>query len=211
MRKLLRSLIAGLGFFASAAGATAHDLIGDTKVPFSADRTVTWRGKIYTGKVFAEPGRQRHEQVINGFHPVAILRADRQTIFLILPEFRIYTELPFPKEVSDYGGIEQLGKPIRQETIEGEATRAYRVERATGDGSTFEAWSWLTEDRIVMKVDGSYTEVGRASHNGTLQLSNIVRGPQDPSLFEVPAGLSRLPPEAVQAMFNLRLAKPTKG
>lgn len=206
MRTLFRSLLALLLVAAFASPAFAR-LAGDTEVPFSADRTVTFKGKIYVGRVYAAPGKQRHEQDVNGLHPVLILRADRQIAYLMLPELHIYTELAFPKAVTEYGGAEQLGKPVGEDRIAGQKVVKYRVEREGSDGSMLDGWVWMTPDGIVMKLDGTYTDAGHKPTEGTLELSNVKPGPQDPSLFEVPPDMKELPPDTVQALFNLRLPK----
>jgi hypothetical protein len=188
------------------AVANAGALVGDTDVPFKADRTVVWHGKTYVGKVYAVPGMQRHEQEINGLHPVAIVRADRKTVYLMLPELHIYTELPFPPAVAEYDTFKSLGDPVREERFGGEKAHVYRIEWNASDGSLLDGWGWITGDGIVLKVDGAYTEPGHSPKNGSLVLSNVVRGPQDLALFDVPKGFSRLPPEGVEALFNLRFA-----
>jgi len=201
--KLFLGLV--LSLFVHQAGAA--ELAGDTKVPFSAERTVIFNGKTYHGKIYAVPGRQRHDQDVNGLHPVVLLRADLQMAYLMLPELHIYAEFPFPKSVTEYGGVEQLGQPIGSATVAGQETRQYRVERTGSDTSVLDGSVWMTPDGIVVKIDGTYSEPGHKITKGTVELSNIVRAPQDPSLFELPPKMTKLTPEAVQALFSLRLPK----
>ncbi|MEI9983586.1 MAG: hypothetical protein WDN69_10520 [Aliidongia sp.] len=47
---------------ALAPSVQAAPLVGDTQVPFSADRSVVTGGKTYDGHIYAAPGMQRHEQ-----------------------------------------------------------------------------------------------------------------------------------------------------
>jgi hypothetical protein len=185
----------------------AAQLAGDTLVPFSADRTVHFKDKTYTGKLYAAPGMQRHEQEINGLHPVLLLRADRQIAYLLLPELHIYADFPFPKAVTEEGDIGKLGRPVSHGTIAGQAVDQFRVQRTGSDGSSLDGFAWLTKEGIVVKLEGTYSEADHKPTEGTLELTNIVRGPQDPALFEVPAGMKQLPPAAVAALFSLRLPK----
>src|SRR5690348_5773326 len=59
------------------ASAPSGQLLGDARVPFSADRTLTVDGRTFAGRVYHTPGRQRHEQMLEGIQQVVILRADR--------------------------------------------------------------------------------------------------------------------------------------
>jgi len=185
----------------------AAQLAGDTSVPFSADRIVHFKDKTYAGKVYAAPGMQRHEQELNGLHPVLLLRADRQIAYLLLPELHIYAEFPFPKAVTEAGDISKLGRPVSHGTMAGQAVDQFRIQRAGSDGSTLDGFAWLTHEGIVVKLEGTYSETDHKPTEGMLELTNILRGPQDPALFEVPAGMKQLPPAAVAALFSLRLPK----
>jgi hypothetical protein len=207
IRRVICFLVLVLSIAASPL-ARASDLIGDTRIPFSADRTVVAHGKTYVGRIYAVPGKQRHEQEINGFHPIIILRADRQAAFLIVPELKLYTEFAFPEMITQYGDTRQLGRPIGAERIAGLNAAKYRVERQGADGSILDGWVWATNDGIVLKLDGSYTEAGHQPSHASLELSNIKLGPQDPALFELPPGLSEMPPDALGALLNIKLAKP---
>lgn len=98
-RRVVLAGLVGAGFCwpitVSAAEGTVR-LLGDVTIAYRAMRTVTAGGKTYVGPVYAMPGRQRHEQEINGFHPVVILRADRKVAWLLVEALGVYTEFPFP-------------------------------------------------------------------------------------------------------------------
>jgi hypothetical protein len=204
-RKSLLSLL----FVAIAlvmAGPGHAELIGDTRAPFSADRTVVTGGKTYEGQFFAVPGKQRHEQKINGLDVVAILRADRGVAWVVLPGLHVYTEFPFPKAVREFDDPHQLGPVIATETIGGLKSDKYRVERQGGDGSALDGWLWMSRDGIITKLDGTYTSTRGKTVPATFQLTNIKLGPQDPALFEPPPGSKLLPYEALEPLFNMRLS-----
>jgi hypothetical protein len=77
-------------------------MIGDADISFHATRTVLFKGRTYTGPVWAVPGKQRHEQTINGFRLVVILRTDTGTA----------TGSERLRELSDVAGA-RPGKPGR--------------------------------------------------------------------------------------------------
>ncbi|HVJ54468.1 MAG TPA: hypothetical protein VM689_18545 [Aliidongia sp.] len=186
----------------------ASNLIGDTKRPFNADRTVVSNGKSYSGRIYAEPGKQRHEQNVNGIDMVAILRADREVAWLVLPGLHIYTEFPFPKAVAEFDDPKLLGPVIGTDTVSGLKSVEHRIERQGSDGSALDGWLWMSEDGIVTKLDGNYTSPRGKMTPGSLALSNIHLGPQDPALFELPPGAKLLPYESLEPLLNMRL--PTK-
>lgn len=198
--KILSAIVLCLGLATSSQAA----LVGDTHIPFSADRTVVWKGKPYVGKFYAAPGMQRHEQEISGFHPTAILRADQHIAYLILPEAHLYTQFPFPAVVSEEGGIDRLGPPVARDAINGRKVLKYRLDRTGSDGSALQGAVWITPDGIVMRLEGAYLAPGHNPAPASLELSNVKVGPQDPALFEVPPGFTKVPPELIQSLMTLR-------
>ena len=65
-----------LAALAARHGGRGAATLGDAQIGFSADRTLVIDGQTYRGKIWTMPGKERHEQVIQGFQPVFILRAD---------------------------------------------------------------------------------------------------------------------------------------
>jgi hypothetical protein len=207
MRFMLSCLFLAAAWI-GAGPASAQQLLGDTKVPYSADRTVVTGGKTYVGKVYATPGKQRHEQDIDGMPFVAVLRADKKVAWLELSSFHIYSDFPFPAAVTDYADEKQLGAPIGVEEVAGLKARKFRVEREGSDGSKLFGYAWITEDGIVLKLDGTFVEPKGHETKASYVLSNIHLGPQPPSLFELPPGMSRLPPEAIAPMMGVKIKPP---
>ncbi|GGF17849.1 hypothetical protein GCM10011611_24640 [Aliidongia dinghuensis] len=210
----MRSVFACLLLLAtllSAPFAEAQNLLGDTRAPYSADRTVVTGGKSYVGRVYAEPGRQRHEQDLNGLPLVAILRADRKVAWLELAPLHVFTDFPFPAAITDYADDRQLGPALGTETVGGEATKKYRIERQGTDGSQVYGYAWITDDGIVMKLDGAFVEPSGRETRASYELSHVKRGPQPPALFDLPAGMSRLPPEALAPLMGIKLKPPARG
>src|SRR5256885_492284 len=68
-RYVLLSLLLAPGI---AAGAT----LGEARIGFTADRVLVIDGRSYRGKIWTMPGKERHEQAIQGFQPIFLLRAD---------------------------------------------------------------------------------------------------------------------------------------
>lgn len=184
--------------------ARAAALIGDTKVPFSAARSVMTGGKTYDGMVYAAPGKQRHEQNLNGLPVIAILRADLQVAWVILPGLHVYAEFPFPKAVTDFDGIAALGPPVGSDKVSGLASARYRIEHDGDDGSALDGWVWMTDDGIITKLEGDYSTPKNKHVKASYVLTDIKLGPQDPELFELPHGAKKMPVEMIQGLFSLQ-------
>ena len=210
MRSLLSSLLL-VAALLGALPASAQQLLGDTQVPYSADRTVVTGGKTYVGRVYATPGRQRHEQNINGLPLVAILRADRKVAWLELADLHVYTDFPFPAAITDYADQKQLGRPLDTEVVAGEATKKYRVERQGADGSQVYGYAWITDDGIVVKLEGSFVEPSGRETKANYELSHVRREPQPAALFDLPPSMNRLPPEALAPLMGIKLKPPGQG
>jgi hypothetical protein len=192
---------------ALAPSGYAAPLVGDTQVPFSADRSDVTGGKTYDGHIYAAPGMQRHEQVVNGLPMIAILRADRQVAWLIVPGLHVYAEFAFPKAVTEYDGMKALGAPVGTDIVAGLKSARYRLEHEGTDGSALDGWVWMTGEGIVTKLDGTYNSPKKKELKASYVLTNVKLGPQDPKLFEVPHDVKKLPPEAVQGLLSLQMPK----
>jgi hypothetical protein len=179
----------------------AAELLGDTRVPFSADRTVVVDGRSFAGKLYAAPGKQRHEQQIEGVPQVILLRADGRG-WLVVPTLKSYVEFGWAQVLGELGDAAALGTRVGEETVAGVRTAKYRVEHTARDGTMVDGWLWRTADGIVMKLDGTVRPRRGKPAEVEMSLSNLRRGAQDPSLFELPQGLVKLPSGALQPLLG---------
>ena len=186
---------------ATAPLPAAAQLLGDARVGFTADRTVTYDGRTFQGKVWSMPGRQRHEQQIEGIQQVILLKSDGAG-YLVVPQMRSYVDFRFAPAVAELGDPALLKTPVGQETVAGLRTTKYRVEHTARDGTFVEGWMWRTAEGIVAKLEGSYTTRGGKSAPFSMLLSNVRTGPQDASLFDVPQGMMKLPANALQPLLG---------
>ena len=201
---LLAFLLAVVG-----SGAARAQMLGDTKVGFAADRTVVFNGRSFNGRIFAMPGRQRHEQDIDGLPQVILLRSDGKG-WLVVPTMRSYVPFSLGRAFAELSDPTLLKTPVGQETVSGVATTKYRIDHPARDGTKVEGFIWRSQDGVVMKLDGSYTARNGAKPTPIrMQLSNLRVGPQDSTLFDPPPGMMQLPVGALQPL--LGLAQAPKG
>lgn len=188
---------------AAAPGAAAASLV-DSRVGFSAERTLVIDGRTYRGKLWTMPGKERHEQVIKGFDPVFILHADSPVGEIVLAPLHTVVEFVFPAELRVLSDKRLTRRPVGHETIDGIATTRYRVDETVPEGHA-EGEIWLSRDGIPMRLEGRFTKPNGKQSTIRWELHHVRIGPQPAALFEPPAGFSHLPAEALAPLLGLKL------
>ncbi len=185
-------------------GAVGGATLGEAQIGFSADRTLVIDGRTYVGKIWTMPGKERHEQAIEAFRPVFLLRADSPLAEVVLPQLKTIVQFALPPELRILGTPALKKHPAGQETVNGIATTNYAITETLPEGPAT-GTLWLSRDGIPMKVAGSFTRQQGKVSNLRWELSHVKIGPQPASLFEAPPGYSKLPPEAVAPLHGLKL------
>jgi hypothetical protein len=80
---------------------------------------------------------------------------------------------------------------VGEEVMEGVKVTKYKTIATSTDGKKFGGFSWRTKEGIQVKLDLLYKE-GEEKHRMTTELRNLKIGPQDPQLFEIPPGYTKL-------------------
>ena len=184
-------------------GASAATL-GEAKVGFSADRTLVIDGHSYSGKIWTMPGRERHEQEIQAFHPIFLLRADSPVGEVVVPQLKTIVEFMMPPELRLLGSPELTKHPVGRETVNGVATTKYAIDETVPEGHATGTLC-LSRDGIPMKLVGAFARTSGKTATVRWELSHVKIGPQPADLFEPPHGYSKLPPEAVAPLLGMRL------
>jgi hypothetical protein len=184
----------------SASAAT----LGDAKIGFSADRTLIVDGKSYQGRIWTMPGKERHEQNLNGIPVAFVLRSDTPLGQLVLPELHTVVEFLLPPELHLFADPRLTRSPVGHETVNGVATTKYAIDETLPEGHG-EGFLWLSDSGIPMKLDGTFTRTsGRMGHLHW-ELTHVHLGPQPAALFEAPHDFTKLPAEAIVPLLGLKL------
>ncbi len=197
MRRLI--LLLFVVFAGFRAGPAAAEILGDARVPFTADRALTVDGNSIPGKIFHTPGLQRHEVMLLGMRQTVILDARTASGWFILPFLKSYVPFTFAPAAREMDVAKLRKTRVREETVNGVPTTQYKIAERGKDGTEVSGFAWISAEGIVMRLDG--TAVTPHSNKPTdfrMELSNVQRGPQDPGLFVLPDGLNKLPFEALQ-------------
>jgi len=205
----MRAVAIALVLSTLAGAASPAATLSDAKVGFSADRLLVVNGKTYQGKMWNMPGKERHEQDVNGIPAAFVLRNDTPIGDLVLPKLHTTVEFVLPPELRLFADPRLNRKPVGHETVNGIATTKYDVEVTVPEGHGA-GNLWLSDAGIPMKLDGTFTRASGRVATLHWELTRVHVGPQPASLFEPPAGLSKLPAEALGPLLGLQL-KGIKG
>lgn len=177
---------------------------------FAADYSVTSsrRGEGVKGRMYFSHGKMRMDMNSKGGSQWMISDQRRQVVMLVMPEQKMYMELPAnaaesmpgfhapkvemadPKNPCGAGGdleCENLGT----DEINGRKTEKWQVRHKTGRKETQTTW-------IDSKLHIPIKTVG--SDGTVMEMTNIVEGKQDESLFAVPAGFQKFDMKGMPGM-----------
>ena len=185
-------------------GAPRAATLIEAQTGFSAERTLVVDGHTYQGKVWAMPGKERHEQALFGMQPVFLLRADHKLAEIVLQGIKTVVEFEIPAELRllDLAKLKQ--HPVGSETVNGVATTKYAIDKEIPEGHA-EGALWLSRDGIPMRLAGTFKNAKGKVSTVRWELTGVKTGPQPATLFEAPAGMAKLPPEAIAPLLGLRL------
>jgi hypothetical protein len=197
IRRIVLALLLALPLPAAA------QLLGDARVGFTADRTVVVNDRTFQGRVWSMPGKQRHEQDIEGIPQVILLRGDGRG-WLVLPGMKSYVEFGYAPVVAELGDPAAIGPKVGEETVGGIRTSKHRIEHTARDGTFIEGWLWRSAEGIVMKLEGTATAKrgGGKPLQIRMSLANVRTGTQEAGLFDLPQGLVKLPSGALQPLLG---------
>lgn len=187
---LSRFLLSALFAVAVPGLPALADPLPAPKAAFSASQELRVDTVALTARLFHDQGKERRESQVDGLNNLLIVRPDQNQATVIQPESRMAMKLPLTDpEVGLVPGLLAglSGTAEGTETLAGEKVTRYRVQDVTPDGGGFDGRVWATADGIYVKLEGHAG--GEGAGQVSMTLSNIRRGPQDPALFEVPAGL----------------------
>lgn len=151
---------------------------------FSADIVSSMPQGTFMSKIYVSQDKSRTE--VEGTATIA--RMDKKVVWVIIPAQRMYMEQPLDMQsaASTQEKIEgEISRTMEgRETVSGISAAKYRVTYES-QGQRNSIFQWIDERRHfpvkTAAIDGSWSS----------EFRNIKTGPQDPALFEVPAGYKK--------------------
>ena len=175
----------------SASVASALTLEAPT-ADYTADRVIESAQGNMSQKVYASGLKERMEMSMGGMQMVSILRRDKQVMWTLMPAQNMYMEMDLKKAMEQQPSGPEIGVEITEmgsETVDGIATTKYKMIMKDKSAGGF---LWLTKENIPLKMD-MLAKDGNDKHRVVMRLENLKIGGQDAALFEIPAGLSKMP------------------
>jgi hypothetical protein len=202
MQRLVPAALAAMTLVAAPAWA---DKLPLPKAAYSADVTFFAKGRQSTGHINVDgPKERRQAKNAAGIDKTLIIRRDQGKAGLVYdlkPSHKLAVamrmaaaeaagEIGAPGiDIDAFYGAEAT--PQGSEMIDGLQTTKYAIKIDGGPDLVVNATVWATDDGIIVRMVGK-TSIDSDAAPSRMELKNIQRGPQDPSLFEVPAGLEVL-------------------
>lgn len=116
-----------------------------------------------------------------------IMRTTENRMWSVMVQDHTYTEMKVPLSPPEVEVVKDLGV----DRIDGIDVAKCHM-RLVGPSGTTDGIYWLTPDSITLKAEADRT-VGGQTRDASFYLSDLVIGPQDSSLFNIPAGFSQRP------------------
>ncbi len=204
-RWIVAAIIAASLTAAAAPLPSRAAIVGDAAVPYSATRIVTVNGKDYVGKVFAIPGKQRHDVDINGIAMSFILDVTGGKGVVIVPSVNSYVDFPLPPLLAELDRHRLDRHAVGEEPIGGLRATKYRIDYTASDGTRGDGFLWLTRDNILLRMEGRIMRPRHRPMTMTMRLEGLKFGRQDDALFAAPKDMRRLPYEALEMLLTLRM------
>lgn len=164
-----------------------------SSVSYSADYVLETADMAQTGRIYVAPGKERREMTMEGMTMINIRREDLGKLWMLMPDEQMYMEMnmgtqnpnqTMSENPDDYA-VEMT--EVGPETLNGVETIKQKVIMTGKDGSKMGGFWWTTPDGICVKMDMLAIEEG-SKMRLKQELSNIVIGPPEASLFEIPPG-----------------------
>jgi outer membrane lipoprotein-sorting protein len=187
--------------------AFAAEKLKQPTVEYSADTVIQSGQMSSTGKLYhALGGKDRMEMNAQGTTAITITRTDKKVAWVLMPAQNMYMEMSLEESAKKSGNtnvndcdidLSSLG----DETVNGVKATKNKISGTCPDNTKYEGTMWVTKEGIMVKMESVATVDGQQA-NVTMDLKNLKIGPQEASLFEVPAGYQKFDMGSISSMFK---------
>ena len=169
-----------------AVGLGAMNEVGQIDTAFAADAKVETEEMNVNTRIFYKPGKLRDEMSMGGQEMVMIRRFDLNKLWMIMGQ-GMYMDVD-PNGGSDQAQQYKLisREVIGPETVNGMQTTKYKSVYETKDGK-FGGFTWFTDDNIAVKAFMIHETKGEKQRL-KFEITDLRRGSQSDTMFEIPAG-----------------------
>ena len=178
-----------VGVLAVGLGQMNED-VGQIQSSFAADASVETEEMPANERDKSTPGKGRADMKMGGQEMVTIRNFDTNKVWMILGQ-GMYMEIDAAKgsdQAPEYKLISR--EVIGPEIVNGMETTKYKSVYESKDGK-FGGFTWYTDDNIAVKGFLIHEQKGEKQRI-KFELTNLIRGAQADSLFEIPPGYQKL-------------------
>lgn len=183
---VLISVLLGFSVSAGAAEKPAPE--------YSADSTMETADSVMSGTVCVAPGKERRENVMDGEKSIMIIRHDKKVVWMLMPEDKMYTEMKLGqggRRKDDLSAYKIQQTTVGPDTVNGIRTTKSKIIMIGPKGDKLGGFWWATKEGIMVKIDAIAVDK-KSKERFKSELKNLRIGKQDPSLFEIPEGYSKM-------------------
>jgi hypothetical protein len=158
---------------------------------FSADQLKVVGKRTETSKVYSSDKAVRIEKEVKGKPSITIMRLDQKAVWSLNPASKTYM---------DMGGLGAASMELansvgdaksKRELLGGEQVGEYHCDKyrvqTTYEGHVYTAIEWDAKE-----LNGFPVKQADEKGSWSKEYQNVKLGPQDPSLFEIPAGYTKI-------------------
>lgn len=163
------------------------------QVEYSADSMMETAEVSMKGRVYSTPTRERREMVQGGQKMITIQRQDKKAVWMLMPEQKMYMEMNRDEKRApdDLSGYKTELTVVGSETVNGVSTTKNKVIMTDSKGAKMGGFMWITKDGITVKMDVIAMDKG-GKQRMKMELTNLKVTKQDPALFEIPGGYTKM-------------------
>jgi hypothetical protein len=195
MNKLLPLAVAASLFLALQARAETPPSPIKFPSEYSVEIVTTAQGQAIPSKMYQAKDKTRTETSVQGMQSVSIMRQDLKKMYTLMPAQKMYMEIGLDNPMMKSMAPQDMTKPqgdmkwekLGSETVNGAAADKYKVT-TTHEGKTSEMFYYVDAKGFPVRV-----EMNSMGQVMTVDYKNWSEGAPDASLFEVPAGYSKMP------------------
>jgi len=158
---------------------------------FSADVIHTVGKKVTNEKVYSSEKAVRIEKEEKGKQSITIMRLDRKAVYVLMPAQKTYLDMGSLGEGSMDLANSVAGAKVQREPLGSEPVGAYHCDKyrvqTTYEGHVYTGLEWDAKE-----LSGFPVKQGDEKGGWFKEYQNVRLGPQDPSLFEIPAGYKKM-------------------
>jgi uncharacterized protein DUF4412 len=183
MRKTVLIIVFIVSIFTASFAAAAD---------YSADlESVSPVGTI-TSKVYVRDNLQRMEMSAAGKQAVMILRGDKKVVWMLMPENRLYVEMPMDPRRDFLPPFNALNVRMEkdlvgEENVDGHRAKKYHVNVQRNGKMERSGFVWEAAD-----LDGLTVRFQTEDKSTTMTWKNIKRDGAESSIFDIPEGYKKI-------------------